>query len=70
MPETETLPLLDVGQNDWNLSPGRYVSTADAEEHRDIKGIIHDLATAQAEAAELDIELNGITKSLGYQPYN
>ncbi len=63
------ITLAEAEQNDWNLSPSRYVSTGQAEQHRDIQSIIDDLATAHAEAEVLDVELNGILKSLGYQPY-
>ena len=63
------ITLAEAEQNDWNLSPSRYVDTGEAEQHRDVQGIIDDLATLEAEAAALDDELNGILKSLGYQPY-
>ena len=56
-------------QNDYNLSPSRYVDTGEAEQHRAVQSIIDDLATLEADAATLDAELNTILKSLGYQPY-
>jgi type I restriction enzyme M protein len=63
------ITLDDAEQNDYNLSPSRYVDTGEAEQHRDVQGIIDDLATLEAGAESLDTELNKILKSLGYQPY-
>jgi type I restriction enzyme M protein len=63
------ITLAEAEQNDWNLSPSRYVDTGEAEQHRAVQSIIDDLATLEADAATLDAELNTILKSLGYQPY-
>lgn len=63
------ISLDETKQNDFNLSPSRYVDTGEAEQHRDVQGIIDDLATLEAGAESLDAELNKILKSLGYQPY-
>ena len=63
------ITLAAVEQNDWNLSPSRFISTGEAEQHRDIQSIIDELATAHAEAETLDGELNSILRALGYQPY-
>ena len=65
----QVVNLAEVEQNDWNLSPSRYVNMGEAEQHRDVQSIIDDLATAHAEANALDVELNEILKTLGYQPY-
>jgi len=64
------ITLAEAEQNDFNLSPSRYVDTGEAEQHRDVQSIIDDLASAEADAAALDAEVNTILKSLGYQPYN
>lgn len=63
------ITLAEAEQNDYNLSPSRYVETGEAEEHRDVQGILNDLASAEAEADAMDAELNAILKGLGYQPY-
>ncbi|MGH2521376.1 MAG: N-6 DNA methylase [Anaerolineales bacterium] len=60
------ITLAEAEQNDWNLSPSRYVDTGEAEQNRAVQSIIDDLATLEADAAALDAELNGILKSLGY----
>ncbi len=44
-------------KNDYNLSPSRYVDTGEAEQHCDMQSIIDDLASPEAEAESLDIEL-------------
>jgi type I restriction enzyme M protein len=64
------IALAEAEQNDYNLSPSRYVDSGEAEQHRDVQSIIDDLASAEADAAALDDELNSILKGLGYQPYN
>jgi type I restriction enzyme M protein len=64
------ITLAEAEQNDWNLSPSRYVDTGEAEQHRAVQSIIDDLATLEADAAALDAEVNAILKSLGYQSYN
>ncbi len=64
------IDLAEAEKNDYNLSPSRYVDTGEAEQHRNVQIIIDELASAEAEAASLDAELNQILKSLGYQPYN
>lgn len=64
------ITLAEAEQNDYNLSPSRYVDTGEAEQHRAVQSIIDDLATLEADAAGLDAEVNAILKSLGYQPYN
>jgi len=64
------IDLAEAEKNDYNLSPSRYVDTGEAEQHRDVQSIIDDLASAEADAATLDAELNQVLRSLGYQPYN
>jgi type I restriction enzyme M protein len=63
------ITLAEAEQNDFNLSPSRYVDTGEAEQHRAVQSIIDDLATLEADAAALDADVNTILKSLGYQPY-
>lgn len=63
------ITLDEAEQNDFNLSPSRYVDTGEAEQHRAVQSIIDDLATLETDAATLDADVNSILKSLGYQPY-
>ncbi|MBI3760251.1 MAG: SAM-dependent DNA methyltransferase [Chloroflexi bacterium] len=64
------ITLAEAEQNDYNLSPSRYVDTGEAEQHRGVQSIIDDLASLEAEAAVVDDELNRILRGLGYQAYN
>jgi type I restriction enzyme M protein len=55
----------DAAQNDYNLAPSRYVTTASAEEYREIPEIITELHGLEQKAAKVTKELNGILKQLG-----
>ncbi len=52
-------------KNDYNLSPSRYVETAEAEIHRSIGHILYDLQQAEKDAKRVDAELAVIFVKLG-----
>lgn len=52
-------------KNDYNLSPSRYVETAEADTHRPIGHILYDLEQAEKDAARIDGELSVILAKLG-----
>ncbi|MEI6208608.1 MAG: N-6 DNA methylase [Desulfuromonadales bacterium] len=52
-------------KNDYNLSPSRYVETAEAEIHRSIGHILYDLQQAEKDAKRVDEELAMIFEKLG-----
>lgn len=56
----------EVIKNDYNISPSRYIHTADAEEHRPIAEIIEELNELENEAKAVDKELKKILKKMGY----
>ena len=57
----------EIAENDYNLSPSRYIETAAPTEHRDVQTILDELAKLDGEAKRLDGELKGIFRGLGYQ---
>ncbi len=61
--------ILDKNQiikNDYNISPSRYIHTADAVEYRPIGGILEELNALEKEARETDRELKTVLKKLGF----
>jgi type I restriction enzyme M protein len=55
-------------KNDYNLSPSRYVETADADTYRDVGEILGELVGLEHEAKAVDKELKGIFTKLGIKP--
>ena len=52
-------------KNDYNISPSRYIHTAEAKTYRPIAEIIAELATIEAKAKETDKALKQILKRIG-----
>ena len=50
----------ELKKNDYNISPSRYIHTADAETYRPIPEIVAELEALEAEARKTDIELKKI----------
>lgn len=57
--------LTEFQQNDYNISPSRYIHTSDAETYRPIAEIVAELDTVEAEAKKTDKALRNILKQLG-----
>ena len=55
----------EIVKNDYNISPSRYIHTADAEEYRPIGEIVEELDAVQAEAEETNASLRAVLKKLG-----
>jgi type I restriction enzyme M protein len=55
----------ELKQNDYNISPSRYIHTSDAETYRPIAEIVEELDAIEAEAKETDKALREILKQLG-----
>jgi len=55
----------ELKKNDYNISPSRYVYTADAETYRPIAEIVEELAAIETEAQETDKELKKILEKIG-----
>lgn len=56
----------DIVKNDYNLSPTRYIHTAEEEIYRPIGEILEDLKELEQEQKEIDKELKNIFQKLGY----
>jgi type I restriction enzyme M protein len=54
-----------VAKEDYNISPSRYVSLVDAEEHRPIVEILAELADLDAEAAAANAALRRVLEKIG-----
>ena len=50
----------ELKKNDYNISPSRYIHTADAETYRPITEIVAELESIEVEARETDAELKKI----------
>ncbi|MBI5525284.1 MAG: N-6 DNA methylase [Deltaproteobacteria bacterium] len=61
------VPREEIEKNDFNLSPSRYIETAQATEHRDVQTILDELAALDVQGRKLDGELKGIFVKLGYR---
>ncbi len=57
--------LTELKKNDYNISPSRYIHTADAETYRPIAEIVEELNTLEAEALEIDKALKEILEKIG-----
>jgi len=57
--------LAELKKNDYNISPSRYIHTADAETYRPIAEIVEELKVIEGEAKETDKALSKILKQLG-----
>lgn len=55
----------EIAKNDFNISPSRYIHTADGEEYRPIAEIVEELNVLEEEAKETDKKLRQILKALG-----
>ncbi len=57
--------LSELKKNDYNISPSRYIHTADAETYRPIAEIVCDLNAIEAEAKKTDKALREILRKIG-----
>lgn len=63
---SKTVTKDEVIKNDYNISPSRYIHTAEAEEYRPIAEIVTELNELEDEAKTIDKDLKGILKKIGY----
>ena len=63
---SKVVELDEIAKNDYNLSPTRYIHTADEESYRPIGEILEDLKELEQESKEIDQELKDIFQKLGY----
>ena len=54
----------ELKKNDYNISPSRYIHTADAETYRPLAEIVKELDAVEAEARETNRELRKILKQI------
>jgi len=54
----------EIVKNDYNISPSRYIHTADAEEYRPLGEILEELEVLEAETAETNAALLTVLKKL------
>jgi len=55
----------EIARNNYNISPSRYIHTADGEEYRPIAEIVEELNALEEEAKATDAALKAILKQLG-----
>jgi len=55
----------EIIKNDYNISPSRYIHTAEAEEYRPLGEIVKELEVLEAEAAETSAALKAVLQRLG-----
>lgn len=58
------VPVEEIGKNDYNISPSRYVHTGAADEYRSLVEIMEELEALEEEAKETDALLKGILGKL------
>ena len=54
----------EISKNDFNISPSRYIHTAESEEYRPIAEIVEELEALELEAAETNTALKNTLKAL------
>ena len=64
----KVISIKEAVKNDYNLSPSRYVETAEADTYRDIPEILGELVEVEDEAKAVDKELKSIFSKLGIKP--
>jgi type I restriction enzyme M protein len=57
----------EAAENDYNLSPSRYVDITEKETYRPIPEILEDLDGLEKRAGEIDADLQEIFKKLGFR---
>jgi type I restriction enzyme M protein len=55
----------EIAKNDFNISPSRYIHTADGEEYRPIAEIVEELKALEEEARATDATLKAILERIG-----
>jgi len=55
----------EIVKNDYNISPSRYIHTADAEQYRPISEITEELDVLESEAEQTNTALRAVLKKLG-----
>ena len=66
---SKIITIKEARENDYNLSPSRYIPTYYDEGYRSIDEILQDLKVLQREALEIDRQLHNILYHLGYEGY-
>lgn len=56
----------EIERNDYNLNVPRYVDTTEPEEPIDVQGVINNLNDLEKEREEIEQEMNGYLRELGY----
>ncbi len=59
--------LNEINENDFNLNIPRYVDTFEEEEEIDLMAVRKERETLKTQLAELEIEMDGYLKELGYE---
>ena len=57
----------EMAENDYNLNIPRYVDTFEEEEEIDLMAVRAERKKLKAELADLEVQMNGYLKELGYQ---
>jgi type I restriction enzyme M protein len=55
----------EIVKNDYNISPSRYIHTADGEEYRPLVEIVDELNTLEEEILKTNSTLQSILQKLG-----
>ena len=66
---SKIITIKEARENDYSLSPSRYIPTYYEEGYRSIDEILQDLKVLQREALEIDRQLYNILYHLGYEGY-
>jgi len=55
----------EIAKNDYNISPSRYIHTADAETYRPLAEIVAELDALEAKAQETSALLRAVLRKMG-----
>ena len=64
---SRVVPLDEIAENDYNLNISRYVDTTPEEEQIDVAAAIRELRALEARRREIEAEMSGYLKVLGYE---
>jgi type I restriction enzyme M protein len=59
------VPRDEIAQNDFNISPSRYIHTGEADEYRPIAEIVEELDELENEAESTKLKLRNVLKVIG-----
>ncbi len=62
----KVIKIREAKENDYNLSPSRYVDTSEKETYREIPELLNELKAFEKQEVKINTELKDVFSKLGY----